>query len=115
MKEFFNGFEKIHIANIASLIIDEAPYYNLPVGSYNERLNKAENDFKRLVTELVPSDSVREEIFEALFINDSVLREVFFEAGILCGVKLVRAQNTDTDAYRELMRRCSEETEPNNP
>ncbi len=111
MKEHFSGFEKIHIANIASLIIDQGVCINLPIISFNERIDEADREFKQTVAKLVPSESVRKAIFNALLVNGSVARNVFFEAGILCGVKLARAQNADTDSYRELMRRYSEKTD----
>ncbi len=111
MKEHFVGFEMIHIANIASLIMDQATCIELPITSFNERLNEANEKSRQTIAELIPSEAAREEILESLLSNSSAYRDVYFEAGILCGVKLARALSADTDAYRELVRRCSEKTE----
>ncbi len=114
MKEHFVGFEMIHIANIASLIMDQATCIELPITSFNERLNEANEESRQTIAELVPSEDAREQILEALLSNSSAYRDVYFEAGILCGVKLARALSADTDAYRELMSRHSEKADQNN-
>lgn len=111
MKEHFVGFEKIHIANVAALIMDQATCIELPITSFNERLDEANEAFKQTITELVPSDTAREQILESLLSHSSAYRDVFFETGILCGIKLANALNTDTDAYRELVSRYDKKTE----
>lgn len=105
MAEFFDGFEGIHIANVASYILDEAECNELPVDSFNERLDEADEELYETLSELLENDETRRSVSNALIDNSSVVRDVFFEAGILCGLKLAKALATDTAQYTELIRR----------
>ncbi|MDO5378112.1 MAG: hypothetical protein Q4G52_07250 [Clostridia bacterium] len=107
MAEFFDGFEGIHIANIASYILDDASLIELPVDSFNERIDEADEELKETLSELIKDDKTRRSVSNALTDNGSVVRDVFFEAGILCGLKLAKTLATDTEQYTDLIRRYS--------
>lgn len=106
MSEHFDGFEGIHIANIASYILDDAGCCELPVDSFNDRLDMADEEFKETLLGLISDDQTCGVILNAFFQNSCTVRNVFFEAGILCGIKLSKALATDAEQYTELMRRC---------
>lgn len=104
MSKGFEGFEKLHIAHIASYILDDSEVCEPPEASFYKRLSEANQELEDVLAERIDDFEILHYLAGSFARMGKVVRDVFFEAGILCGVKLARALSPDTDSYAELLR-----------